>query len=482
MSDLLTTIAAKTTLETAKKMTAIGFKNVDEIASLVEYLFRSTRKSFMLILFLTSICTMLSLSIYDFSVKPISLKPMFTFKTVFILMPKIDPLIPQININELEKWTQTYGYYLNATKASELSTTLNKLDEKNIPAVELMVNNSNNCIELELISDDYNEGFILHNDITSDVEENLQVFLPPNITLTRSNLIYSKSYPFVYILFKIFIYILFILLAFTVLYNILFNYSRKIRNFRQASEVLPYRCIGTVERYKPRKKKNAEILALITLTNKNHNVAIQLQVICSFIINEYYQSEIKTISIISSFPNQGKSSILSNIAIVLSNAQYKVCLVDVDLRNPSIHKFFGLNNSVGLTNYLVMHCDLSEIIKTYSIETKSSLSIITTGPIPPNKFELLCSSSFLDCIDELRKQFDFVLIDGPPGLFADSLMISSKVDGCLVVIPEFSEIGDALNICNNIESSHGNIIGTIINNSSPISPLPFYFYYYYYSP
>ena len=176
----------------------------------------------------------------------------------------------------------------------------------------------------------------------------------------------------------------------------------------------------------------------------------------------YAGSEIKTIAITSCLPGEGKSTIISNLAVTMSKAGKKVILVDCDLKKPSLHKSFSLSNSQGLTNILVEDKYIDEVICKTKVQ---DLFLIPSGPIPPNSSELLGSKNIKDAIMELSERFDVVLIDTPPVLYiSDALVMSSLVQGTIIISAYGkSDKNQLLSVKENIEKAGGKILGVVIN-------------------
>lgn len=143
------------------------------------------------------------------------------------------------------------------------------------------------------------------------------------------------------------------------------------------------------------------------------------------------KKNMKKVLITSTMPGEGKTTTICNIAEVFSQSGKRVLIVDADMRRPYIHKAYNLRNTRGLSNYLSRAHELEEVIQ----KTESGVSIITSGPIPPNPSELLSSSQMEVMFTQLDLLFDIVLIDSPPvGLVTDSAIVSKYVDGIILVV------------------------------------------------
>ena len=141
--------------------------------------------------------------------------------------------------------------------------------------------------------------------------------------------------------------------------------------------------------------------------------------------------ELKTIMLTSATPNEGKSTTISNLAVVMAQAGHSVVLCDCDFRNPTQHKIFKLPNK-GLSNCVATGSDVMDIVQHTSIP---NLYVLTSGPVAPNPSELLASQNMVDILNELKQHFDYVLIDTPPVMpVTDAAVVSGKVDGTILVI------------------------------------------------
>lgn len=139
----------------------------------------------------------------------------------------------------------------------------------------------------------------------------------------------------------------------------------------------------------------------------------------------------RTIVVTSSAPNEGKSTTAINIALSLAEAEHSVCLVDGDLRRPSLAKYLDLVGSVGFSSVLSGAAPLSEVLQ----ESKfPRLTVLAAGPTPPNPSELLSSLAAKKVVTELREKFDYVIIDSPPLLaVTDGAILATDADGTLLI-------------------------------------------------
>jgi len=141
----------------------------------------------------------------------------------------------------------------------------------------------------------------------------------------------------------------------------------------------------------------------------------------------------KIISISSTNPSEGKTTNAINLAVSFCQLGKKVLLIDGDLRKPRIHKVFKKKNISGLSSFLVGRNDLNSIISKTEVP---NLSLITSGPIPPNPVELLGSDQMKDLIKKLSvTQYDFIVIDTPPFVnIVDPVIIGKLSDGMILIV------------------------------------------------
>ncbi len=140
----------------------------------------------------------------------------------------------------------------------------------------------------------------------------------------------------------------------------------------------------------------------------------------------------KVIVITSSFAREGKTTTSVNLATVLSQMGKPVLLVDADLRRPRLQKVFTGKMNLGLVNYLAANIPLDDIIQTTEVP---NLSVVLSGPIPPNPSELLASDRMKHLIEEVRNRFAYVIFDSPPVLaVTDAIVLAASADGVVLTV------------------------------------------------
>lgn len=139
----------------------------------------------------------------------------------------------------------------------------------------------------------------------------------------------------------------------------------------------------------------------------------------------------RVIVVTSAMPNEGKSTVAINIALALAEAEHDVLLVDGDMRRPSLHKYLGLVGQVGFSTVLSGAASLDEALQKTQY---ARLSVLAAGATPPNPSELVGSYTAKKLIDDMRGQFDYVIIDSSPQLaVTDAAILATNSDGVLLV-------------------------------------------------
>ncbi|WP_289046677.1 tyrosine-protein kinase domain-containing protein [uncultured Olleya sp.] len=151
-----------------------------------------------------------------------------------------------------------------------------------------------------------------------------------------------------------------------------------------------------------------------------------------FIYKKHELEGTKTVMVTSSISGEGKTFCSINIASVFALSGKKTVLVGLDLRKPKIFGDFDIDNSIGAVNYLIGQKNLSEVVQKTKVE---HLDVITSGPIPPNPSELLIGEQMDRFIEELKANYDYIVLDTPPlGLVADAFELIEYADASLYVV------------------------------------------------
>lgn len=172
----------------------------------------------------------------------------------------------------------------------------------------------------------------------------------------------------------------------------------------------------------------------------------------------------KVISITSTKPSEGKSTVIYKLAKSFADNGDKVILLDCDLRSPSISEIAGINDNVGITNYLTGKVNIQRAIN--KDREQSNLDMIFTGPVPPNPAEILASNTFKEFVEDLSKEYDYVFIDTPPvGLFTDASLVSTISDGVVFVIKSSDTKREEISLAlENLKKVDAHILGAVLTH------------------
>ncbi|OQX99299.1 MAG: hypothetical protein B6I20_10110 [Bacteroidetes bacterium 4572_117] len=174
-------------------------------------------------------------------------------------------------------------------------------------------------------------------------------------------------------------------------------------------------------------------------------------------------SEKAVIMVSSALSGEGKSFISANISALIAKSGKKTIHVGLDLRKPTTHKIFNLNNEIGLSTFLINFNTLDEIIIPTNYE---NLSIIPSGPIPPNPAELIELPKMRELVNTLKKQYDCIIFDTPPIAYvADSLLLAKLADASLFVLRQNYSPKNVITVIDELYTS-GKIanMGLVIND------------------
>jgi capsular exopolysaccharide synthesis family protein len=164
----------------------------------------------------------------------------------------------------------------------------------------------------------------------------------------------------------------------------------------------------------------------------------------------------------SALPTEGKSTTAINLAITLADAGQKVCLVDADLRRPSIAKYLGIEGSVGLTTLLIGRAGLDDVVQPWG---NGKLDIIASGQVPPNPSELLGSSRMASLLEDLSERYDVVLIDTSPLLpVTDGALLARLVGAAAIVIGAGTiSRGEVAAAFETLQAVDARMLGVVVN-------------------
>ncbi|CAG9606604.1 Tyrosine-protein kinase YwqD [Pseudoneobacillus rhizosphaerae] len=226
---------------------------------------------------------------------------------------------------------------------------------------------------------------------------------------------------------------------------------------------------------KKTKKIGSNKRNLITHFSPRAAISEQYRTIRTNIQFSSVDESIRTILVTSSGPEEGKSTTVANLAVVFAQQGKKVLLIDADLRKPTVHYTFQLDNTTGLTNVLTKQTQLEKAAVTTLVD---NLSVLSSGPIPPNPAELLGSKAMEDMLVTALEQYDIVIFDTPPVLaVTDAQILANRCDGTILVVGSGkTQIEPAVKSKELLLSSKGKLLGVVLNRKNAKDSQ----YYYYY--
>jgi non-specific protein-tyrosine kinase len=188
--------------------------------------------------------------------------------------------------------------------------------------------------------------------------------------------------------------------------------------------------------------------------------------------------QMRILLVTSAGPTEGKSTVAANLAVVMAQAGLRVVLLDGDLRRPTVHKFFEQSDRTGLTDIMLQ--DPSRWNGVTKSTTVDNLSMILSGPLPPNPSELLGSKRMRQLFDYLLTSSDMIIVDAPPLLpVTDALVLSQMADGVVLVVNiGATRLPEAIQAKTQMDQAGANIIGAVLN-MIPTGRGQYSYYYYY---
>lgn len=222
--------------------------------------------------------------------------------------------------------------------------------------------------------------------------------------------------------------------------------------------------LGTIPKYAYEKKNNGSQIVI----HKNPKSAIS-EAMRTIRTNMDFMKiggkDKKVISISSTISGEGKTFVTVNLAGIIALSQYKVIILDLDLRKAKVHLAFGHEKSEkGISTLLIGRHNLDECIRKTEIP---NLDYIPVGPLPPNPSELLLSADYDQLLSSLKEKYDFIIMDTPPvGLVTDGILVMKKADLPLYILrAEYSQREFVKSINKMVQLNQFNNIALILNGA-----------------
>ena len=188
---------------------------------------------------------------------------------------------------------------------------------------------------------------------------------------------------------------------------------------------------------------------------------------------------LNTLMITSAEPGEGKTTIISNLGVVMAQNGKQVIIADCDLRHPRVHTYFGLPNRVGMSTLFAQPLNtLNEIRQPTKV---GKLFLVTTGPLPPNPSELMGSQRMQSILNTMRQSAEVILIDTPPALVVtDAAALAPSLDGVLLVVrPGKTRTSALRQTLEQLKQVNARVLGIVLNDVDTRSK-PYGYHYKYY--
>jgi len=249
------------------------------------------------------------------------------------------------------------------------------------------------------------------------------------------------------------------LLLGVVLAVILKSLNNKITNKEELEDLTDLPLLGIIPLHKNKKIK------VEVFNEPNSEFTESYRSLRSHLPSKKDDGRANIILVTSTVENEGKTTLIANLASVFQMAGYKSIILNLDLRKPTLHEYFDLKNDKGMSSYL----SGKESIQNIIFSTKyPDLHVITSGPIPNNPSELILSHKFNILLDILKTRYDYIFIDSAPvGLVSDTIHLMKFTDINLVIFKENhaeSSYVDAIH--NIIKKSNIENVGIVLNQST----------------
>lgn len=214
-------------------------------------------------------------------------------------------------------------------------------------------------------------------------------------------------------------------------------------------------------------------MTLITLTDPRSPLSEAYRTLRTNLSFYSLDDPLRTLVITSPAPDEGKSTVASNLAVTLAQAGNRTILVDCDLRKPMVHTLFGVDNQRGFTE-MVLDEKVAPPLQATAVE---NLWLLTSGVKPPNPADLLGSRQVDRVIERLKERADVILFDAPPVIaVTDAVVLGAKVDGVLLVVQAGKTRREHAERAKHIlEQARVRIVGAALTNAPRDSSLGGYY-------
>ena len=264
--------------------------------------------------------------------------------------------------------------------------------------------------------------------------------------------------------------------------------DNKVKNHDDVKKYLKIKTIGMIPNYNVITEQKKKLNSINSTTNikildEPNNIASESIRMLRTNLNFM---DLKVINAVSTVPSEGKTEVLTNLALSFALLEKKVILIDCDLRKPKVHKNFGLCRGIGVSDIVLSKntIDYREAIQTFK-KNNVSIDILAAGSKVSNPSELINSKSFANLVDKLKQDYDLVLIDCPPiSSMTDGMLVSYLSDGTIYVIESERTDYQVIRSCiDELKANKAFILGAVLTkvNIKSQKKLYGYKYDYYYA-
>lgn len=249
-----------------------------------------------------------------------------------------------------------------------------------------------------------------------------------------------------------------------------------IKTAKEARELMDFDLLGIIPEFKKRisANKKSEITSAIPVRDyPRSQVSEACRTLYTTLRFLSLDRGLKVFTVTSSVPKEGKSTVAANLAAAAAEEDYKVLLIDADMRCPVQHEIWNLPNKMGLSDVISGDTEFSVVVRKES----PNLHILTAGNQPSNPVVLLSSKQMTSLMKDLSKAYDFIVIDTPPLLVAaDSAILGRMSDGLLMIVrPEVADPASIFRAKDMLVQLGQKVLGQIVNGVAPKHDSEHYF-------
>lgn len=236
--------------------------------------------------------------------------------------------------------------------------------------------------------------------------------------------------------------------------------DRTIKTTSDVERVLNFPVIGYLSEIAQNGNNNATYIT----ENPDSVVAENFRLLRSNLDFFGIDNPAKTILITSPRQGNGKTTIAANLALLMAQDEQKVVLIDADMRRPAVHTYLGIKKEPGLSDMIRNQKSMTEAVRTFR---EDNLKVITAGSRPPNVTEIVSSKRIASVFDDLKKDFEVVIVDSPPLMISDTYNLAAKVDGVIIILePGQTREEQARVIKEQLDRAGAKVIGVVFNKVS----------------